>query len=315
MVHDDEVIRVYVGVDRSQLLAVPVLEYSIKRHTTAKVEVIPMLDLPVPEPLDPRNGQRTGFSFSRFCIPKLSGYKGKAIYMDADMLVFRDIRELWNIPFDGAKIIIQQEVKFTDESTQKVGAPKTRKKQCAVMLLDCERLDWDVETIVRGMDEGRYDYDQLMSQLIILDEEHVKYGVPFEWNSLEHWDTDTRLIHYTDVYTQPWSACGNKNAWPWFAEVRMMLADGTLTEAAIQKEIDLGYFRPSLLRDIKYRHFIPSFLHGLWDKKNAATDKLSGYIPHKAVYEAKRHRQQVIKAYEAKLQAEQGSGDQKASNA
>lgn len=120
MVHEDEVIRVYVGVDRSQLLAVPVLEYSIKRHTTAKVEVIPMLDLPVPEPKDPRNGQRTGFSFSRFCIPKLAGYKGKAIYMDADMLVFRDIRELWNIPFDGAKIIIQQEVKFADESTQKV---------------------------------------------------------------------------------------------------------------------------------------------------------------------------------------------------
>lgn len=315
MVHEDEVIRVYVGVDRSQLLAVPVLEYSIKRHTTAKVEVIPMLDLPVPEPKDPRNGQRTGFSFSRFCIPKLSGYKGKAIYMDADMLVFRDIRELWNIPFDGAKIIIQQEVKFTDESTQKVGAPKTRKKQCAVMLLDCERLDWDVETIIRGMDEGRYDYDELMSQLIILDEEHVKYGVPFEWNSLEHWDTDTRLIHYTDVYTQPWSACGNKNAWPWFAEVRRMLADGSVTEAAIQKEIDLGYFRPSLLRDIKYRHLIPSFLHSLWDKKNATTDKLSGYIPHKAVYEAKRHRQQVIKAYEAKLQAEKGPGDQKASNA
>lgn len=315
MVHEDEVIRVYVGVDRSQLLAVPVLEYSIKRHTTANVEVIPMLDLPVPEPKDPRNGQRTGFSFSRFCIPKLSGYKGKAIYMDADMLVFRDIRELWNIPFDGAKIIIQQEVKFADESTQKVGAPKTRKKQCAVMLLDCDRLDWDVETIVKGMDEGRYDYDQLMSQLCILDEEHVKYGVPFEWNSLEHWDPETRLIHYTDVYTQPWSACGNKNAWPWFAEVRLMLADGTLTEAAIRKEIDLGYFRPSLLRDIKYRHLIPSFLHGLWDKKNAAADKLAGYIPHKAVYEAKRHRQKVIKEYEARMQAEQSAGNQKASNA
>ncbi|WLG96477.1 glycosyltransferase [Pseudomonas sp. FP198] len=314
MDHGDEVIRVYVGVDRSQLLAVPVLEYSIKRHTTAKVEVIPMLDLPVPEPKDPRNGQRTGFSFSRFCIPKLTGYKGKAIYMDADMLVFRDIRELWNIPFDGAKVIIQQEVKFGDESTQKIGAPKTRKKQCAVMLLDCDRLDWDIETIVLGMDEGRYDYDELMSQLIILDEEHVKYGVPFEWNSLEHWDTDTRLIHYTDVYTQPWSACGNKNAWPWFAEVRRMLTDGTLTEAQIQEEIDLGYFRPSLLRDIKYRHWLPSFLHGLWDKKNEAADKLSGYIPHKAVYEAKRHRQRVIKAYEAKLQAEKNLDDQKASN-
>ncbi|MBV4539623.1 glycosyl transferase [Pseudomonas vlassakiae] len=300
---NDEVIRVYVGVDRSQLLAVPVLEYSIKRHTTAKVEVIPMLDLPVPVPADPRNGQRTGFSFSRFCIPKLAGYKGKAIYMDADMLVLRDIRELWNIPFDGAKIIIQQEVKHAEDTTQKVGAPKVRKKQCAVMLLDCDRLDWDVEEIVRGMDEGRYDYDQLMSELVILDEEHVKYGVPFEWNSLEHWDEETRLIHYTDVYTQPWSACGNKFAWVWFKEVRRMLADKSLTEAAIAEEIKLGYFRPSLIRDIKYRHLIPAFMHKIWDAKNAAFDRLSGYIPHKAVYEAKRKRQQVIKEYETQLQA------------
>lgn len=301
---DEEVIRVYVGTDRSQLLAVPVLEHSIKRHTTAKVEVIPMLDLPVPIPKDPRNGQRTGFSFSRFCIPKLAGYKGKAIYMDADMLVFKDIRELWNIPFDDAKIVIQQEVKYENVTTQKVGAPKKRKKQCAVMLLDCERLDWDVENIVAGMDEDKYDYEELMYDMCILDESEVKYGVPFEWNSLEHWEPETRLIHYTDVYTQPWTECGNKFGYLWFNEVRRMLAENKLSESDIQKEVELGYFRPSLLRDIKYRHLIPSFLHGLWDKKNSAMDRLSGYEKHKAVYEAKRARQKAIKEYEAKLKNE-----------
>jgi lipopolysaccharide biosynthesis glycosyltransferase len=302
---EDETIRVYVGVDRSQLLAVPVLEYSIKRHTTAKVEVIPMLDLPVPTPADPRNGQRTGFSFSRFCIPNMAGYQGKAIYMDADMLVFRDIRELWEIPFDGAKIVIQQEVKFQDETTQKAGAPKTRKKQCAVMLLDCARLDWDVARIVRGMDEGQYDYEQLMYEMCILDESEVKYGVPFEWNSLEHWDANTRLIHYTDVYTQPWTAVGNANAYLWFAEVRHMLAAGALQENDIRKEIALGYFRPSLLRDVKYRHLLPRFLHRVWDKQNAAMDRVAGYVPHKEVYAAKKRRQQAIKDYEAKLAAQQ----------
>ena len=299
---NDEVIRVYVGVDRSQALAVPVLEYSIQRHTSAKVEVIPMLDLPVPIPADPRNSQRTGFSFSRFCIPKLAGYSGKAIYMDADMLVFRDIRELWDIPFDGAKIVIQKEVKFEDITTQKVGAPKKRKKQCAVMLLDCSRLDWEIENIVAGMDAGKYDYEQLMYDMCILDEAEVKYGVPFEWNSLEHWDPETRLIHYTDVYTQPWTSCGNRLGYLWFAEVRRMLSEGKLSEEAIRQEIDMGYFRPSLLRDIKYRHLIPAILHPLWDKKNAALDRLAGYVPHKAVYETKRIRQKAIKEYEKKLQ-------------
>lgn len=306
MSSNDDVIRVYVGTDRSQQLAVPVLEYSIKRHTTAKVEVIPMLDLPVPHPKDPRNGQRTGFSYSRFCIPRLAGYKGKAIYMDADMLVFKDIRQLWDIPFDGAKVVIQREVLHQDVTLKKAGAPKQRKKQCAVMLLDCSRLDWDIEHIVAGFDEGRYDYEQLMYEMCVLDESEIKYGVPFEWNSLEHWDESTGLIHYTDVYTQPWTACGNKNGYLWFAEVRRMMQEGKLDETLIRREIDLGYFRPSLLRDIKYRHRVPSMLHGIWDSYNAAADRASGYVPHKAVYEAKRQRQQAIKEFEARQKLESG---------
>jgi hypothetical protein len=294
-----ETIRIYVGVDRSQLLAVPVLEYSIKRHTTAKVEVIPMLDLPVPTPEDPRNGQRTGFSFSRFCIPKLAGYRGKAIYMDADMLVFRDIRELWNIPFDGAKVIIQKEVKFEEETTAKVGAPAKRKKQCAVMLLDCGRLDWDIERIVARMDRGEFDYERLMYDLCVLGEDEIKYGVPFEWNSLEHWDPETRLIHYTDVYTQPWTAVGNRFGQLWFDEVRRMLREGALNAQAVHKEIGLGYLRPSLLRDIRLRHRIPARFLAAWDRFNAGMDRRSGYVPHKDVYEAKRKRQRAIEAYEA----------------
>jgi lipopolysaccharide biosynthesis glycosyltransferase len=304
----DDIIRIYVGVDRSQFLAVPVLEYSIKRHTTAKVEVIPMLDLPVPVPQDPRNSQRTGFSFSRFCIPKLAGYKGKAIYMDADMLVFKDIRDLWDINFDNAKIIVQKEVKSHDETLNKVGAPKERKKQCAVMLLDCEKLDWNIEGIIQGLDNCEYDYSQLMTEFCILDESEVKYGVPFEWNSLEHWDKDTCLIHYTDVTTQPWTACGNKNGHLWFAEVRRMLADGSLKMSQIEDEIRIGYFRPSLLKDIKYRHLIPTFLHAIWDKRNAISDKVAGYVPHKFVYEQKRIRNKAIREYEKKLAAENVQG-------
>lgn len=298
---NDDVIRVYVGVDRSQLLAVPVLEYSIKRHTTARVEVIPMLDLPVPEPKDPRNGQRTGFSFSRFCIPKLAGYRGKAIYMDADMLVFRDIRKLWDLPFNGAKILIQEEVKFADVTMAKENAPKERKKQCAVMLLDCARLDWDVNEIVQGMDEERYTYDQLMSKLCILPENEVGYGVPFEWNSLEHYDAGTCLIHYTDMGTQPWASTRNSNGYLWFDEVRRMLRAGVLSIEQIRDEIAHGYFRPSLFREIRYGHLVPQPFRSFFNDRNEAYDKRCGYIPHKSVYDQKRIRNKAIKEYERSI--------------
>src|SRR6185436_7076480 len=112
---------------------------------------------------------------------------------------------------------------------------------------------WEIGAIVAGMDAGRYGYEQLMYDVCILPEEDVKYGVPFEWNSLEHWDAETRLLHYTDVNTQPWTCCGNPNGQLWLDEVRRMLDDGALQWATLRQEIALGYFRPSLARDLRWR--------------------------------------------------------------
>ncbi len=291
-------IRVFVGADRSQQLAIYVLEYSIKRHTAAHVEVIPMVDLDVPVPMDPRNRQRTGFSFSRFCIPKLAGYRGRAIYMDADMQVFCDISELWNLPFQGRKILVQHEVKHLDETPKLTNAPTKRIKQCAVMLVDCGRLDWDIADIVRHLDKGDFTYEQLMSELCLLPEDEVGYDVPFEWNSLEHFNAQTRLIHYTDMGTQPWVSTGNPNGSLWIAEVRRMIDEGVLTLDQVRNEIDAGYFRPSLLRDLKWRHRVPAWLLSWFDSANAQMDRASGYVAHKKVYEAKRLRNQAIKEFE-----------------
>lgn len=301
----DDVVQVYVGADKTQHLAVSVLEHSIGRFSSLPVEVHEMLDLPVQEPIDPRQGQRTGFSYSRFCVPKLAGYQGKAIYLDPDMLVFGDIAELWNLPFEGAKVIIQEEVKFQEKTTNKEGAPKKRAKQCSVMIIDCERVDWDIENIVEAFDNCQYTYEDLMYDLCILEENDIKFGVPFEWNSLEHFDKDTRLIHYTDVYTQPWTSHKNKNGYLWFNEVRLMLRNGGLCSSDLGRGIDLGYFRPSLMRDIKYGHLVPKTLQPIFQRYNAMLDKTSKYIPHKEVYEAKRRRKKLIKAYEEKLKLEQ----------
>ncbi len=290
-------VRVFVGTDRSQLLAVKVLEHSIKRHTDLAVEVHPLLDLPIPVPEDPRNRQRTGFSFARFAIPSLCEYKGKAVYMDADMLVFKDIASLWSIPFDDRKIVIQEDIAEDNQAVSKPGAPAKRKKQCAVMLLDCGALDWDVNKIVRGLDAGKYDYDDLLHDMCILDESEIKYGIPFEWNSLEKYSPETCLIHYTDMLTQPWASPHNDNDYLWLNEVRLMLKNGSLSMEEIMREIALGYFRPSLVRDLGYGKFVPGFLRPALRMCNHAMDKRKGYLPHKEVYDAKRARKKAIKAY------------------
>ena len=288
-----ETIDIFVGADRSQLLAVAVLEHSIRRHTGRPVQVRPLIDLDLPEPRDVRQGSRTNFSFARFAIPELAGYVGKGLYLDADMLVFRDIGELWDIPFDGASVVIQEEIPEHAVAHDKAGAPAKRVKQCSVMLIDCARARWDVHRIVAGLD-GRYTYEDLMYQLCILPEEEIRYAVPFTWNSLEHFDQTTRLIHYTDMDTQPWVSPVNRHGGLWLAEVRLMLETGALTRAEVGAEIELGYFRPSLLSELEempHRAGWNSEAAGRY----AASDQRAGFVRHAEVYRRKKMRAEAIK--------------------
>lgn len=239
--------RIFVGADRSQLLAVKVLEYSIRRRTDLKITLRSMHDLDLPDPKDIRQAKRTGFSFTRFAIPRLAGYAGRALYLDADMLVLRDLRELYALPFGDAKVLIQ-----APPDAQRAN-PK-RARQCSVMLLDCDALRWDAETIIAGLD-GEYTYEELMQQLCILPPHEIGETIPFEWNSLETYTPGhTGLIHYTDMPTQPWVHASNRNGWLWVNEVRDMLAAGALSEDEIEEEVRLGYFRPSLLDELAQRH-------------------------------------------------------------
>ena len=294
-----EAIEVFVGADRSQLMAVAVLEHSIRRHTSRPVTVCPLIDVVLPEPKDPRQGSRTNFSFARFAIPGLKGYRGKGLYLDADMLVFRDIGALWDIPFEGASVVIQEPLPAHAEAGAKPGAPARRVKQCSVMLIDCARARWDAPAIIAGLD-GRFTYEQLMYELCILDEDEIRYGVPFAWNSLEHFDSQTRLIHYTDMDTQPWVSPLNRNGPLWLDELRLMLASGVLGRSDVRQEIELGYFRPSLLDEIDA---VPHASG--WNEDAAAgyaeKDRAAGFVRHAEVYRRKRLRAEAVKQFERRF--------------
>jgi glycosyl transferase family 8 len=293
----EEFIDVFVGADRSQLLAVSVLEHSIRRHTDRRVRVCPLIDLDLPEPEDPRQGSRTNFSFARFAIPGLKRFEGRALYLDADMQVFRDIGELWDMPLDGGTIAIQAELPDHAVVHKKAGAPARRIKQSSVMMIDCAKARWDVANVVAGLD-GRYSYEDLLYDLCIVPEADIRYTVPFAWNSLEHHDLETRLVHYTDMDTQPWVSPANRLGWLWLDEVRLMLATGELVRADLEREIELGYFRPSLLRELDEAPHARGWNEAAV-RRYAELDRKAGFVKHADVYRRKRLRAQAAKRYEA----------------
>ncbi|HVK02221.1 MAG TPA: glycosyltransferase [Armatimonadaceae bacterium] len=266
--------RLYIGTDVSQLVGARVLEYTVRRASSITAQFDTMLHVKAPMPKEKKNQPRTEFSFNRFAIPKLAGYKGRAVYVDADMQVFKDFRGLWDTDFDGATLL---HCATSD--------PK-RPKQFAVMLMDCARLDWDLDTIVRGLDEGKYDYDALMKEFCIVPPEQVRDSLSPHWNSLEEYHPgETCLIHYTDMPTQPWVSRRNKNGHLWVEALRDALRDGYVTEDEVKKAVKDGFIRPSLLGQLRVgRDAWPFFNRTL----GAVMD--IGYKPHRALFKRLKGR-------------------------
>lgn len=239
-----ETMRVYLGTDESQLVAAHVLAHSIRKHASRPVEVVPMLNLPTPVPKDPKNRGGTNFSFARFHIPKLAGFRGRALYLDSDMQVFADLAELWQIPFGQHKVLCT----YHAQPPLWLGKEKIKSgRHTAVMLLDCSRLDWDVEKIIAGLDEERYTYSQLMSDMCILRPEEIGDTLPPEWNSLETYEPGkTKLLHYTVVPTQPWKNDQNPLGHIWEACYEEAVAAGAVPFELVSDAVSKGLVKPSL---------------------------------------------------------------------
>jgi len=235
-----EPIHVFVAATPSEWLAMRVLEFSIRQTASlpVKLSALYTYDRPIPMPQAKKNRPRTPFSFQRFLIPELCGYQGKAIYLDADMLVFRDIAELWNQPLDCCDLQTVQE--------PRKGLPS----QFSVMLLDCSRLSWSIEDIVSSLDSGEMEYSRLMHHMCIV--ENIGWDIPPGWNSLEHYESQvTALLHYTNMHTQPWVSLANPLGPIWVESLRRALETEFISQKELEREVTAGHVRPSLQVEVE----------------------------------------------------------------
>lgn len=232
----DAPVRIHVASTASEALPVKVLEYSIKQHASASVTVTPLCDvgISIPKPQAPKNQPRTPFSFQRFLIPQVCGHEGRSIYLDSDMLVFKDVVDLWRSPFGEANVLAA----YSDSASG-------RKPQFSVMLMDCSQLKWNIQDIVDRLNSGALSYEQLMYDFSLARTSAV---IEPEWNSLEIFKPgQTALLHYTDMNTQPWVSHLNPLGYLWVHALRQAIQDGAISRSFVEEEVQKGHVRPSLL--------------------------------------------------------------------
>jgi len=181
--------RVYIGWDSREDIAYQVARRSLLRHASIPVEVIPirLADLVAQglytRPVDPLAS--TEFTYTRFLVPHLAGYRGWAVFVDCDFIFFGDIAEL-QASMDPKYAVLCVQHDYRPQETSKMDgipqSPYPRKNWSSFMLFNCDhpatrRLTPEVVNRESGAFLHRMQWAR--------DEEIG--ALPMGWNWLEGW--------------------------------------------------------------------------------------------------------------------------------
>jgi len=235
LVYVQNMIRVFIGTEEAQWLPTEVLKHSILRRTQEPVEFTELKNLPLKLTFK----MYTGFSLYRFYIPEACHYEGRALYLDADIVVLCDLKELMELDMQG-KGALSRHLENADAW------------YTSVMLMDCSKLkSWKLKEWVAMLNAGIVTYQGIMSA----DKtgmNHKDFGnLEEKWNHLDHFDNTTKIIHYTNVPTQPWKKGGHPNRHVFLKEMKAALDDKIITVEDVKREIAAGHIYPAILEDME----------------------------------------------------------------
>ncbi len=201
---------VFIQANRRQSLGAVVAAHALRRNSQHSerfaVRILQAEDFPC---LQQREGQRfrrggewriwrnddlQSFTPLRFAPPELMGYRGRALVIDPDVFAQGDVWELLSRDMGGHAILCRAKTGRKGRS----GAFAT-----SVMLLDCARLrHWNLARDFGALFRGERDYmDWIGLQL----EDPATIGpLEPEWNDFDHLTPQTRMLHNTKRWTQPW---------------------------------------------------------------------------------------------------------------
>jgi hypothetical protein len=137
-----------------------------------------------------RNDDLQSFTPMRFLPPELMGYSGRAVVIDPDVFAVGDIYDLLVRDMEGKAVVCRSR-----------GGSKGLAS--SVMLLDCAKLThWRCEAQFNEMFAFERDY---MDWICLKLEPREAIGL-FEnrWNDFDTLTPDTKLLHNTKRWTQPW---------------------------------------------------------------------------------------------------------------
>jgi hypothetical protein len=191
-------ITIFIGYDPREAIAYHVCSNSIIRHTSQPIAISPLALTILKDYKETHTDGSNHFIYSRFLVPHLMNYQGWAIFIDGDMLLRDDIKNLWNLR-DESKAVQVVKHNYQTKMTEKYLGSKNenypRKNWSSVILWNCSHpanagVTPEFVQNATGAQVHRFSWltDELIGEL------------PVEWNWLPDEfgaNTNAKLLHYT----------------------------------------------------------------------------------------------------------------------
>jgi len=200
---------VFVGWDSREDIAFRVCRHSLVRRASAPVAVTPIIQSELreqglytrtPDPL-----ASTEFTYTRFFVPYMMGYRGWALFCDCDFLFLADVAELFALADDRYAVMCVHHDHQPHENWKMDGAVQTvypRKNWSSMVLYNCGHPKNRMLTPeLLNRETGSF-----LHRFQWLDDAEIG-AVPETWNWLEGWSEKPAMGHPNAVhYTRggPW---------------------------------------------------------------------------------------------------------------
>ena len=197
-------IRVFAGYDPNEAAGYHTFCHSVMTRASEPVSITPIIKNQFPEwQREGENNGATEFSFARFLVPYLCGYRGHAIFMDgADMLLKGDLAELEALrdPYKAVQVVkhdyqTNASRKYVGTSMEADNLDYRRKNWASVMLINCDHYSWRKMTpsvLLKGNMLEALSFSWVADQYI--------GELPIHWNWLvdEYGSSyDAKVLHWT----------------------------------------------------------------------------------------------------------------------
>ena len=114
------------------------------------------------------------------------------------------------------------------------------------MVIDCNRVKWRIKDIADNFDKSKRAlgpksyYSELMHEIPWPGQ--IVTGNAPEWNHIEKYEPETKLIHYTIFPTQPWKTIRTDGpAELWYRELRSAVKEKMITPELLELHKSRGF--------------------------------------------------------------------------